>query len=192
MSVGIQESYGVPASGETPAEVLARLPRTWHVFADVARPGRGNATVDQVLVGPQGVFVIEAQEVVGEVGVRAGVVLKNGRRHPRATAGVLRSVKALSRLLPGLDAESVQPVLCITGSRPVSGRAGRVLVCSTGNLIDEVTAGPAILSAVTVHRVASLLGPLPLPLVAPRPATGAQPGTHDRCQPGSGGSSPHR
>lgn len=99
---------------------LAKLPRSeWHVFHDIAI-GTGGANVDHLVVGPAGVFTLNAKRVGGKVWVAGGTFLCNGHQRnyvPAARREADRASRCLTRAL----------------GRPVRVRGLVVLVC------DELT-----------------------------------------------------
>ena len=121
--------------GESVAAVLAALSTTeWRVFHDVRRPGRGHAVIDHVLVGPQGIFVINTVAWTGKVDVDAGALHHHGHGRDKAVVGVAAAARAVGEIVLGTEPGFVKPVLCLVRSEPVFGWAGEVLVCSTENV----------------------------------------------------------
>jgi hypothetical protein len=89
---------------------LGRLPDGWHLFNDVPVGERG-ANIDHVIVGPAGVFTVNAKNLTGKVWVGARSIRHNG--HP--TDYVRRSVAEAERAARLLTAALGRPV----GVRPV-------------------------------------------------------------------------
>ena len=54
---------------------------------DVRWPGRAKANIDHVLVGPAGVFVIDAKNWNGRLDARGGVLRQNGYRRTKQVNG---------------------------------------------------------------------------------------------------------
>src|SRR3954452_1114585 len=79
------EAFERGAEGEeATADILGALSAEgWRVFHDVRWPGRAQANIDHVLVGPGGVFVIDTKAWTGEVEVRSGTLRQDGRRRSR-------------------------------------------------------------------------------------------------------------
>jgi Nuclease-related domain len=68
------------ASGEQVAGVwLGRLPEGWFVFHDVSLGERG-ATIEQVVVGPGGVFTITTKSLAGSIRVNPRSIVHDGHR----------------------------------------------------------------------------------------------------------------
>ena len=58
---------------------LGRLPAGWHIFNDIPVGDRG-ANIDHLIVGPGGVFTVNAKNLTGKVWVASGSIRHNG--HP--------------------------------------------------------------------------------------------------------------
>ncbi len=146
------------SGGESVATILAALPTTeWRVFHDVRRPGRRHAVIDHVLVGPQGIFVVNTVAWTGQIDVDAEALLHHGRRRDKAVAGVAAAARAVGEIVLGTDAGFVKPVLCLVRSEPVFGWAGEVLVCSTGNVASLLGARAKVLDENEARDAAVLL-----------------------------------
>lgn len=87
------------ASGERVAAWwLGRLPEGWHLFNDIPVGERG-ANIDHVIVGPAGVFTVNAKNLTGKVWVGPRTLLHNGHRTdylPKASAEARRASRMLS------------------------------------------------------------------------------------------------
>ena len=133
---------------EAVAAALEQLPsETWTVFHDVKWPGRRYANVDHIVVGPSGVFVIDAKNWSGRVEIRDDVLRQNGRSRERDVAAAAEAGLAVAGLLPLVKPQLVHPVLCFVRDEEVSGWARDVMVCSTSNLVRMLTSRPAVLPA---------------------------------------------
>ncbi|WP_222847596.1 NERD domain-containing protein [Nocardioides dongxiaopingii] len=125
--------------GERTAAALAELDESWSVHRDLAWPGRGDAGLDHVVVGPPGVFVIDPKAWSGRVSTTGGVLRQNGlRRDASVTAA-----KDVARAVGEVVGSPAIPILCFSGS--VTG--GRVLD------------GVVVTSAADVVRTLSTFGP---------------------------------
>ena len=104
-----ERAWRVGARGERiAAEELAKLGKGWSVVHDVTVGTRG-ANIDHVVVGPGGVFTVNAQVPRGEVGVGGGRH-RAGRRAPssvraqrpaRSRPSVPAAVRRLRQSCPG-------------------------------------------------------------------------------------------
>ena len=95
------------ASGEQVAGVwLGRLPEGWFVFHDVSLGERG-ATIEQVVVGPGGVFTITTKSLAGSIRVNPRSIVHDGHRTSllaKASQGAQRAGSLLSAAV-GRDVE---------------------------------------------------------------------------------------
>ncbi len=153
------DAYERGAAGEeATALALAELSaRDWRVFHDVRWPGRRFANIDHVVVGPQGIFVIDTKAWTGHLDVRAGVLRQNGRRRMKAVASASSAAAAVRELLPELDPETVKPVLCFARLQPVFGWADELMLCSTQNLVTLLESRPRLMEEEEVAATAELL-----------------------------------
>jgi hypothetical protein len=131
---------------EAVAAALAQLPsETWTVFHDVKWPGRRYANVDHIVVGPPGVFVIDAKNWSGQVAVKGAVLRQNGFSRERDVAGAAEAGLAVAGLVPLLKPNLVHPVLCFVSDEELSGWVRDVMVCTTSNVARMLAARPAVL-----------------------------------------------
>lgn len=157
-----EESRG----GRATAVALGALPHdVWHVLNDVPWPGRPHVTIDHVVVGPAGVFVIEVKAWSGEVSVRNGVLYQDRYARQGAISRVSAASKAIARQLRTASGP-VRPVLCLVREKWISIECGGALVCTTANVAELLQSGPRVLAAGQVQRVAHELAGRALPRVA--------------------------
>ncbi len=156
-------SSGLGAAGEASAAALLDLPSDgWRVFHAVRWPNRPAIQIDQVAVGPAGVFVIHTEDWSGEIEVRDQVLMRDGERQESAVAGVADAAIAVAELVPGLDPNLVTPVLCLVRGEAVEGCSRDVLICSTSNLVEMLTALDEVLDTTgTITVFATLASSLP-------------------------------
>ena len=146
------------AAEEATARALAELSaQEWRVFHDVRWPGRRFANIDHVVIGPQGIFVIDTKAWTGHLDVRAGVLRQNGRRRMKAVANASAAAAAVRELLPELDPETVKPVLCFARLQPVFGWADELMLCSTQNVVTLLESRPRLMEEEEVAAMAELL-----------------------------------
>jgi hypothetical protein len=157
-----------------PARVLGELSAAgWRIFHEVQWPGRARPDIDHVLVGRQGVFVVETKDWSGDVEVAPGSLRVDGRRRTGALTDTKDAAQAVSALLPRLHPSAVHPVVCFVRPEPLLESADDVLVCSTTNIVSLLAARPVILDEPQVSAAAEVLGrrlraaPAPLPPTAP-------------------------
>jgi nuclease-like protein len=115
--LGVHTDERVWRKGETGERVtawwLGRLPVGWHVFNDIPVGDRG-ANIDHVIVGPGGVFTVNAKNLTGKVWVARRSIRHNGHQTSFLSKAASEATRA-SRLLTtavghGID---VRPVLAI-------------------------------------------------------------------------------
>lgn len=152
MGAGIATEERRAADEAEVARALRRLPEGWYAFHDVPWPGRTGVTIDHVLVGPAGVFVIEAQSWDGTVEVRDDMLLQDGESREQAVDLVARAAIAVQRVVPG----RCFPVVCVAGP-PLSGWARDVLVCSSSAIRLKLQSLPHRLDPDDVRRCVEAL-----------------------------------
>ncbi len=141
------------AQGEVEvARALESLPDGWVVLHDLAWPGRPRANLDHVVIGPGGVFVVDAKNWSGRLEVRDQVLLQNGRRREPTVASAAEAAIAVQALMPVPNL--CMGVLCFVRDEPLTGWARDVMVCSTVNVVEMLTSRPHVLDAVDVQRCA--------------------------------------
>ncbi|MBT1004041.1 NERD domain-containing protein [Paenarthrobacter sp. DKR-5] len=148
-----QRAWAAGAAGEAiVARKLAELePLGWLALHDVHWPGRPQANLDHVLVGPGGVVVIDAKNWSGEVHLRNGVLYQGIYTRERDTSGALRQAASLAVLLEPPHRHLVQAWLCMVRQpdmRAVTSTG--VKIYGVDSLPDAVAALPAILDAAAV------------------------------------------
>ena len=141
------EMWEKGAAGERAVqEILATLPSEWTVFHDLHWPGRARANIDHLVIGPGGVFVIDAKNWSGSVQVRDGVLRQNGYRRDSAVESAVAAAQAISALTPSLPRSWVSPMVCFTGEGSIDGSLRGVTLCSSAKLIDVLLGRPLIVS----------------------------------------------
>lgn len=132
------------AEGEVAvARALEALPEGWVALHDLAWPGRQRANLDHVVVGPGGVFIVDAKNWSGRVEVRDQVLMQNGRRREETVASAAEAAIALQSIVP--PPALCMGVLCFVRDEPLTGWARDVMVCSTQNLTEMLTSRPVVL-----------------------------------------------
>lgn len=129
------EAFEKGAMGERRvAEALKQLPPDWFVLNDRRWPGRSRANIDHVVVGPGGVFVIDAKNWSGALAVKNGVLRQNGYSRMNAVEGALESVKAVAELFEWIPSGYFVPVVCFVGEGKVDATINGVEICSLEGL----------------------------------------------------------
>jgi len=153
------EAFERGADGEeSTARVLGALSAEgWRVFHDVRWPGRSQANIDHVIVGPSGVFVIDTKTWTGSIEVRSGALRQDGRRRSRHVIASSAAAMAIGELLPGLHPKAIRPVICFARDEPIFGWSGDVMVCSTENIVTFLTSSPRVLDEGQMTEIAETL-----------------------------------
>jgi hypothetical protein len=150
---------------EAVARSLADLPDEWVVLHDLAWPGRQRANLDHVVVGPGGVFVVDAKNWSGRIEVRDQVLRQNGRRREDAVSSVTAAAIAVQALV---SPHSCRGVLCFVRDEEMTATSWNVTVCSTANLATMLTSRPPELGPDEVNRCVEAIR---LGAVRPSPGT---------------------
>lgn len=114
--------------------VLARLSRDWMILHETPWPGRSDAVIDHVAIGPTGVFVI----VVGDDPAQA-----------------VAAVGAVARLVPGLPREHLHGVLVGADHPAPWVEADGAILCESVDLARLLRSLPPVL---TREEVAGVVG----------------------------------
>lgn len=152
MGAGIATHERAAGSEAEVTRALRRLPEGWFVFHDVPWRGRPGVTIDHVVVGPAGVFVMEAESWDGTVEVRDGVLTQDGQSREQAVDLAARAAIAVQGVVPG----RCFPVVCFDGA-PLSAWARDVLVCSSSTVLLKLRSLPHRLSDDAVRRCVEAL-----------------------------------
>lgn len=105
--------------------------------------------IDLILIGPAGVFVIDAKNWSGAVELREGQLRQNGFGRADELVGVYDQAAVVQRALASAGAPSlpVWPVLCLVGEASLGKieLAGGVYLCSKDDVSHLVTSAPPAL-----------------------------------------------
>lgn len=159
---GIDSFFKGARGEESVAVLLAALPRGFHVFHDVPCGSAGG--IDHVVVGPNGVFVIETKCWAGSVTFEAGAILADGEspsRPPIVQARV--SAHALSLFLKD-KLESVPacvPVVCFASNtfKPELLTCDDTVICNATALQTLIVTCAGHLSSDEIERIAKVMEP---------------------------------
>lgn len=168
------------AEGEVAvARVLDALPDGWVTLHDLAWPGRQRANIDHVVIGPGGVFVVDAKNWSGRVEVRDQVLLQNGRQRETAVSSVTSAAIAVQEIVAPVPCVGV---LCFVRDEPLVASTWNVTVCSTENLAATLVERAHMLSADDVRRCveAVRIGTTPRTATAPTRSIKARPRKRSR------------
>ena len=135
---------------------LGRLPDGWHLFNDVPVGQRG-ANIDHVVIGPAGVFTINAKNLTGKVWVSPTEVRHNGHRTDFLRKSVYEATRASKLLSAATETNvDVQPVLAILADDwTIVGRPADVFVGPPRGVKDRLRRLEPTLSTRDVTLIAS-------------------------------------
>src|SRR3954453_15709937 len=158
------EAFERGAEGEeSTARVLGVLSlEGWRVFHDVRWPGRSQANIDHVVVGPGGVFVIDSKAWSGDVDIKGGTLRQDGKRRSRHVIASSAAAMAVGELVPGIDPKGIHPVICFARPEPIFGWSGDVMVCSTENVVGFLSSTPRSLDETKMTQIAEAMS---IPLI---------------------------
>ncbi|MCC5848146.1 MAG: NERD domain-containing protein [Verrucomicrobia bacterium] len=154
------------AGEEKVARALETLPEGWHVFHGVPLFNRGDGggkDADHVVIGPNGIFLVETVNWTGRISVEAGEILDQGKAYPGYTLEAIQSAaEDLGELLAGAEDNPpvVKPLFCAAGGRYAPGVTDRtdVIFREPETLIETLlTPGRQTLTAAEVTRHALTL-----------------------------------
>ncbi len=145
---------------EAVAAELNRLPAGWHVFHGFML--RRGAEADHIVIGPQGVFLIETKFWSGRIRVEHGSIRVNDKASTRSPVLQIRSlvIALADRLEKETGArENARPVICFAGRNFEQNltRSDEVTVCNQHYLLDVLTQGPARLTEDQIAHLAMSL-----------------------------------
>jgi hypothetical protein len=116
----------------------------WLVLHEAAVPGDPEGTIDHVLAGPSGVYVVNTVTWSGAINMRSDVLNVGGTNRSEALTQVAAAADAVRALLGGVP---VAPMLCFERLEPVAGVVGDVALCASENILDLLTGQPHLLSS---------------------------------------------
>jgi hypothetical protein len=166
----------------TVGELLEMLPDGWLAVPGLHAIVPELAEVDQVVVGPGGIFVVVAPEWVGPFAVEGDVVSANGVTRERETEACLDTAVAVATLA-GTYAEWIVPVLCVTSEELLLDWAMEARICSLASLLDALTDAPVVLPPSHVNHAAHVLRTAGVPQSEPEPVVELPPRPEPRLAP---------
>lgn len=125
---------------------LRSLPAShWKQFRDVRRPGRPDAKIDHVLVGPSGIHVI-------------GYLPPTSDPTDPTVSACSDSASAVAAVLPARYRARVRAMACLRNEEPVAEEVGEVMVTSFMAVDHILRESPVVLSTSEVSEVSTRLG----------------------------------
>jgi len=112
-----QRAWSAGAEGERQvATTLATLaPYGWTALHDVHWPGRPQANIDHIAIGPGGVVIIDAKNWTGDVILEGGMLRQNGYRRDREVDGAAQAAAAVTVLFQPQHRSGVRAAICLAG-----------------------------------------------------------------------------
>ena len=154
-----QRTYSQGAEGERlVAQTLGFLERYgWVALHDVHWPGRPQANIDHIAVGPGGIVVIDAKNWTGDVAVKEGALRQNGYSRARETSAAADATSAVTSRVPPQHRAATSAVLCLVAHDMEPVCVGQTTVIGRSALAEHLVALPVRLTAYDVADVARLL-----------------------------------
>jgi hypothetical protein len=137
--------------------VLADLPAEWERVDDLSWADPCPHRADHVVVGPGGVFVVDALAWPGTIDIGPDTIRHNRRKRHNTLADVAAAAKAIRSLLEPVTSAPVHPMLCFARDVQIRGAVRSVHVSSTANLLSRLASFPVVLDAIQSRRVADAL-----------------------------------
>jgi hypothetical protein len=123
-------------------------------------PGSTNANVDHVVVGPTGVFIVDAKNWTGALSVRGHSIYQNDRCRDDNVVRLSRLAVAVDEFLATTRHPILRsvPVICFAGSAPVDQPAlGRVLLSDVTSIRDVLTRRSRTLDRAAIDEIFEFL-----------------------------------
>ena len=154
-----QQTYSQGAEGERlVAHTLGFVERYgWTALHDVHWPGRPQANIDHIAVGPGGVVIIDAKNWTGDVKVTNGTLRQNGYSRSRETSAAADAAAAVASLLEPRHRMSARAVICLVAHDVDATRVEATDVVGRGALTEYLVDMPQRLSAYDVADIARYL-----------------------------------
>jgi hypothetical protein len=158
-------AWAAGATGERRvAAALAHLPEAWTVLHDrLLRPGRSQANLDHVVIGPSGLYLVDAKNRAGMVVAWDGGLFQHTSRGGSPISSTLsRELAKVHGMAAYMAAESglaVTPVLCLAGRQEAEFGAPQALrgvwVVPVSHLVTWLQSRPPVHDHDRVQRMAT-------------------------------------
>lgn len=131
----------------------------WTALHDVHWPGRPQANIDHIAIGPGGIVVIDAKNWSGSVTTGGRALRQNGYSREREVEGVAQATAAVTALLDPTYRATTRAVLCLAAhdQEPTTLGPG-VTVVGRLQLAAWLATLPARLTPFDVADIGRLLG----------------------------------
>jgi hypothetical protein len=156
-------AWAAGAEGERRvAAELSNLREAWTVLHDrLLRPGQSEANLDHVVIGPGGMFLVDAKNRAGRVMEWEGGLFQHtvqaGDRVSLNLAAELKKVHGMAAYMAVESGRPVAPVLCLAGAHEAEFGEPKMLqgvwVVPVSKLVDWLNAQPYVLDRETAGLV---------------------------------------
>ena len=160
---GAAAAWAAGAEGEKRvAEELSNLREAWTVLHDrLLRPGQSEANLDHVVVGPGGMFLVDAKNRAGRVTVWEGGLFQHtvqaGDRVSLNLVAELKKVHGMAAYMAVESGCAVTPVLCLAGAHEAEFGEPQMVqgvwVVPVSRLVGWLNSRPVALDREMVQRV---------------------------------------
>lgn len=156
---GAGSGSGGRAAGTLDEAWAQLVPLGWRALHGVNWPGRPQARLDHVLVGPGGIVVVDVKDWTGEVRVVSGGLWQERFARPQAVDGALAQCAALTSVVAPQYRRLVRPLICMTAQPNLFGiTATDVAVAGPAQLVHAVGLLPRVLDQKAVSGIHKSLG----------------------------------
>lgn len=160
---GAAAAWAAGAEGEKrAAEELSNLREAWTVLHDrLLRPGQSEANLDHVVVGPGGMFLVDAKNRAGRVTAWEGGLFQHtvqaGDRVSLNLGAELKKVHGMAAYMAVETGCAVTPVLCLAGAHEAEFGEPQMVqgvwVVPVSKLVAWLSSRPVALDREMVQRV---------------------------------------
>jgi hypothetical protein len=134
---------------------------------------RSRANIDHLVIGPTGVFVVDAKNWAGRIEVRGGSVLQDGVYRDERLTTLTFLTHRVEEVMAVSSAALVRPQPLICFARPSPGlppAAGPILLSDLSTVADVIRRRPAVLTSEQVSELVEMLSYAFPPYVADQQA----------------------
>jgi hypothetical protein len=115
-------------------------------------PGRKQANIDHVLLGPSGLFIIDAKNWTGRVEIRNGVLRQNGRDRTKHLDSVRKATLTIMAMLPFASPRAEAVVVLAGESVGPMQTLGTVTIAGIDDIVEWIRAQPRLLAPDLVQQ----------------------------------------
>ncbi|HVT64540.1 MAG TPA: nuclease-related domain-containing protein [Mycobacteriales bacterium] len=115
-------------------------------------PGRKQANIDHVLLGPPGLFIIDAKNWTGRVEIRNGVLRQNGYNRMKNLESVRQAALTIMAMLPFASPRAEAVVVLAGESVGPMQSLGTVTIAGIDDIVEWIRAQPRLLAPDLVQQ----------------------------------------